>query len=202
MKFISIHCYRWGGSMKAMFWYRMVVLIFFAKPSDSFEIWLWIYICHVSDVYWPNSLKVESWYPIIFSTIAPPSWSECAHIMLGSTPLSFSLRVFAAVLAYLTLSPLATSFHASLRQMLQRRLSSITLLLRMSYTLLYRATTAPFLPFDSWCKVCPILPFSYLGFLALLSPPQAVCSVNFSRSPHPALWTVLSLLLSLIFRFF
>ena len=61
----------------------MGVIIFFATTSNSFKIWLWIYICHLSDIQRPNFLIVESLYPMVFSAVPPLDWSECALIMLG-----------------------------------------------------------------------------------------------------------------------
>ena len=84
--------------MKSMFLYGMGVLIFCVSTSDSFEIWLRIYIFRVSDVRGPNFLIVEFLYPMIFSAIYPPDQSEFTPIVLGSIPLSYSLRVFAEVL--------------------------------------------------------------------------------------------------------
>ena len=97
--------------------------------------------------------------------------------MSGSIPLSCSLRDFAAVLTALTISPIMTYVHASLRQTSQRRFSYVPLLLMMWYTLHARAATAPLLPVDYWCKVFPIFLFLNLIFLVLLSPPQEVCLV-------------------------
>ena len=94
-----------------------------------------------------------------FSAINPPARNECTPIMQGSIILSCILRVFVVVLTNMTMSPLVTSVHNSLQETSQSRLSSVTLLLRMWYTLNARAAMAPFLTIDSWCKVCPILPF-------------------------------------------
>ena len=146
---------------------------------------------------------------MVFCAIAPTSWSECVHIMLGSIILSCSLRFFAAVLTALTMFPLVTSIHALLCQTLQRRFSSVPVLLRMWYTLRARDSTANLLPVYSWCNVCPILLFFWLDFFVLLSPPQAVCSVshakkdicNYPGRPHLELWTVVSLFLLIIFYF-
>ena len=140
----------------------MGVLIFCATPSDSFAIWVWIYIFHLFDVQRPNFLIVESLYTIIVSYINPPAWSECAPIMMGSITLSCSLRSFAAVLTALTMYPLVTSAHASLRQTPHSRFSSVPLLLRMRCTLRYRAATSPLLTVDSWCKVFLVIPFFLL----------------------------------------
>ena len=122
------------------------MLIFCATPYDSFEIWVWIYICHVFDVQQLNFLIVESLYTMIVSDITPPDWSEFPPIVLGSIPLYCSLRSFAAVLTALKMSPLVTSAHASLRQTPQSRLSSVPLLLSMCCTLRYRVATDPLFP--------------------------------------------------------
>ena len=136
--------------------YGMGVLIFCATPSDSFAISLWIYIYHVSDVQRPDFMIVESLYPVILISIAPPDWSECTPIMSGSTLLSCSLRGFVTVITALKMSSLVTSAHASLSQMSQSRFYYVPLLLKMWYTLHARVATSPFLPVDLWCKVCPV----------------------------------------------
>ena len=61
----------------------MGVLIFCATPSDIFEIWLWIYICHVSDVHQPFFLNSGILISYDFISIAPHVRSECAPIMFG-----------------------------------------------------------------------------------------------------------------------
>ena len=48
------------GSMNAMLWYGSGVLIFAATPSYRFELWEWMYICHVSDAQCPNFPMVEA----------------------------------------------------------------------------------------------------------------------------------------------
>ena len=155
----------------------MGALIFCATPSNSFSIWLWINICHVSDVHWPDFLIVEYLYPVIFSAISPPSRSECALVMLGSITPYCSLRVFEAVLTALTIYLLVTYVHDLLHYTSQIRFSSVPLFLSMRCTLHARASAYPLLIVDLWCKVSPILPFLWFYFLVLLSPPQAVCSV-------------------------
>ena len=142
----------------------MCVIIFCTIPSNSFEIWLWIYICHLYDVHCLKLLIVEYLYPIIFSAIAPPAWSKCAPIMSGSTPLSCSLRGFEVVLTALKMSLLLTSVHDSLRQTSQRIFSSITVLLRMCCTLRARSDTDPVLPFYLWFKVYLIIYFIEFEF--------------------------------------
>ena len=137
----------------------MGVLIFYVTHYNSFAIWLWIYICYVSDVHRPNFLIVESLYPMIFSTINPPDESECAPIMSGSIILYYIWWVFEAVLLALTRSLIVASAHDSLIQTSYSRLSSIPLFIRMWCILHARATTDPLLPVDSWCKVCPSLMF-------------------------------------------
>ena len=97
--------------MNAMLWNAKWVLIFWATPSYSFEIWLWMYICHVSDVHLPNFLIVESLYPMILSAMAPPARRECAPIKSGSIPLSCRLSDFVAVRTALTISWLSTECH-------------------------------------------------------------------------------------------
>ena len=123
----------------------MGVLIFCATPINSFEIWLCIYICHISDVQRPNSLVVEYLYPIIFSAIAPPDWSEYAPIMSGSITLSCILRVIKAVLTALKSCLLVTSVHASLHHTSQSRFSFVSLLIGMWRTLRAVASKAPLL---------------------------------------------------------
>ena len=87
--------------------------------------------------------------------------------MVEGIPLSCSLRVFAAVPAALTMSPLVTYVHASLRQTLKSIFSSTILFLRMWCTLCAMASTDPFLLIYLWCEVCPILLF-VLEFLVWL----------------------------------
>ena len=113
----------------------------------------------MSDAHRQNFLIVQSLYPMIFSDIAPPDWSECALIILGSNPLSCILSIFEGVLTAIKMSPLVTSVHALLHQTSQIRLSYVSFLPRMRCTLRDRDAMAPLLPVDSWCKVCPILPF-------------------------------------------
>ena len=167
MKFPAILCYRWGGSMKFMFWYRMGVLIFCATSSEIFAIWLWIYICHVSDAQRTNVLIVESLYLMIFSAIDPPARSECAPIMMGSITFSCILRVFAAILTTLTTSLLVNYIHALLCQTPQSRFSYVPLFIRMWYTLHTRTTTAPLLTVDLWCKVFLILLFFWFKYFSV-----------------------------------
>ena len=90
----------------------MGVLIFCETPSNSFAIWLWIYICHVSEIHQPSFLIVESLYPMILSATTPPTQSECAPIVSGSIPLYCSLRVFASVINTWTMSTLVDSVHS------------------------------------------------------------------------------------------
>ena len=126
----------------------MGVLIFCVKPSGSFEMWLWICICHVSDVQQPNFLILESLYAMVFSAIYPPALSECAPIMFGSITLSCILRFFELVITALKISLLVTAVHASLRQTPQSKFSSITLLLSMWCTLLAMDSKDPLLLVD------------------------------------------------------
>ena len=139
------------------------MIIFCAKPSDSFEIWMWIYICHVSDVQRPNFLIVESLCPIIFSAIDPPAWSEFAPIISGSILLSCSLRVFTVVLTALTMSTLVTFVQYLLLQTSHIRFSSVPLLIRMWYTVLW-LTWPPFCPLIRGVRFYPFFCFSDLIF--------------------------------------
>ena len=137
----------------------MGVLIFCTTFYNSFSIWLYIYFFHLSDLNRTYFMIVESLYPMVFSAITLPSQSESAPITSGSIPLYCSLRVFEAVLTALTLSPLVTSFHNSLRQISQRILYYVPLLLSMWCTLHAGAAKDPFLSKYFWCKVFPIIPF-------------------------------------------
>ena len=53
-----------GASMNAMLWNVMGVLIFWATPLYNWEIWLWMYIIHVSDA---QIFKLMSCFPPWFS---------------------------------------------------------------------------------------------------------------------------------------
>ena len=119
----------------------MGVLIFSATPSDSFGIWLWLCIFHVSDILWTSFMIVELLYPIILSAIVTTTRSECTPTMSGLIPLSCTLRIFAAVLTALTMSPLVTSVHALLCQTSKIRLSSVPLL------------------FSMWCALRGVVPY-------------------------------------------
>ena len=49
-----------AGSMNAILWYGIGVLIFAATPSYSCDICEWMYICQVSEAQRLNFLMVES----------------------------------------------------------------------------------------------------------------------------------------------
>ena len=111
-----------------------------------------------------------------FSSTAHPTQIECAPIMSRQINLSCILRVFAAVLIALTMSPLVTYVHAFLRQTSQSIYPSVPLLVRIWCTLRARDFAAPLLPVDLCFKVCPVLIFLWFEIL-VLSLPQEVCSV-------------------------
>ena len=135
------------------------MIIFCVTLSDSFIIWMWIYICYVFNVHWPNFLILESLCTLVYSAIAPHDRSECAPIMSGSITFSCRLRVFAAVLTALTMSPIILSVHDSLHQTSHSIVYYVPLLIRMWCTLHAKAATAPLRPIDLWYKFFPILPF-------------------------------------------
>ena len=124
------------------------MIIFCATRSYNFEIWLWIYICQVSNSQWPNLLIVEYLYPMIFSDIAPPDRSKCAIILSGSIPLPWSFRDLYDVLNARTISPFVTAVHETFRHTSHSILSSVPQLLRIWCTLRDMDVTPPLVPVD------------------------------------------------------
>ena len=136
--------------MNAMFLKASGVLIAAATPSWNLSIWVWMYICHVSDVHLPSLRMVESLKSISFKAIAPPARSEWEPTRSGSNPLMCRPIFCTERRVAVTMDVLVIEHHLSLLNTSQIRLSSEPPCARTCATLLASAATAPSGPVDSW----------------------------------------------------
>ncbi len=141
----------------------MWVLIFAATPSESFPIWLCMYICQVLEVQRPNFWMSELLvYPINLSAMAPPAQREWAPTMSVSYPFSCRLSDLTnSQMAWTILLPAVTPLiHFLLKYTLHMTLDSLPPFARMWCTRRARPATAPRrVPVDCWCRVWPMQPF-------------------------------------------
>ncbi len=153
----------------------MWVLIFAATPSESFPIWLWMYICQVLEVQRPNFWMSESLYPMSLSAMAPPARREWAPTMSGSYPFSWRLSALTDSLMACTMLLPVTLVHFLFKYTSQITFDSSPPFDKMWCTRRARPATAPRVPVDCWCRVWPMRPFFWFDIFIVAESAESNC---------------------------
>ena len=159
MKFIAYLCYCWGGSTKKCCDKGCRCSFFVRLPQIVLK-----FGCGYTFYMHPKSSGQISWLlnlciPWCWVAYLPLSRRECSPIMYGSIASSWSFRALDYVLTSWKIYPLVTAVQKSLWYDSQRRLSSVSPLLRMWWTLRDRDYTTTLVPVDYRCNVSPMHPF-------------------------------------------